>query len=259
MTTTIYDKLNKQVASDTRWSSYITLSDGKLYFVYIDNCSFEKIANKDHVVLVLAGNGELIAQWKEWWYNGMDLENLPPIDIDGKTVVSLMIVDKVNNDILFDTGEKKNVYCEDTKLVLSVFSGSGSIHAADCWDRNRCVKKAIITASNEDYFTSDSVKYVNFITGKSNLGVPNYNYDTIVNEMLDEGFIMDVRNSTAANDAGIRLNQHQIKDEVMELFANGKAVASAPFSDISEFKWNKTNKAKLVTAIGKVKQLEELV
>lgn len=258
MTTTIYDKLNKQVASDTRWSSRMTLSDGNQYLVYVDSCSFEKIANKPNTVLVLAGNGQLIAAWKEWWYNSMDTKNLPPTDIDGKNAVNLMIVDKVNNDVLFDAGQKKAVFCTDTSSVLSVFAGSGDVHAASCWYANRCVKTAITTASNKDYFTSDIVKYVDFTSGKSNLGTPDYNYGSIVTEMLDRGLIMNMTNSTAANDVGTPLNQHQIQQEVTNLFASGTAVASAPVPGISEFKWNDQNKAKLAIAIEKVKQLEQL-
>lgn len=257
MTTTIYDKFNKQVASDTRWSARVTLSDGEQYLVYVDTCSFEKIADKKNTALVLAGNGELIAQWKDWWYNSMDTTNLPPTDVNGKNEVNLMIVDKVNNDVLFDAGQKKAIFCTDSNSVLSVFAGSGDIHAASCWHVNRCVQTAITTASNKDYYTSDIVKYVDFTTGKSNLGVPDYNYDSIVTEMLDKGFIMNMAYSTAANDVGTPLSQHQIQQEVKDLFANGKAVASAPVPGISEFKWNEANKQKLISAIDRVKELEE--
>ncbi|EJL6267967.1 hypothetical protein NMR31_003292 [Vibrio cholerae] len=257
MTTTIYDKLNKQVASDTRWSVRVTLSDEQQYLVYVDTCCFEKIADKKNTTLVLAGNGKLIAQWKDWWYNSMDMAQLPPTDVNGKNEVNLMIIDKINNDVLFDAGQKKAIFCTESSSVLSVFAGSGDIHAASCWHMNRCVQTAIITASNKDYYTSHIVKYVDFTTGKSNLGAPNCNYDSIVTEMLDKGFIMKMTASTAANDVGTPLNQHQIHQEVKDLLLHGKAVASAPVPGISEFKWNEANKQKLGVAIDKVKELEQ--
>ena len=143
MTTTIYDTINKQVASDTRWSAKVTLSDGNDYFVYVDDSGFDKIADRENTVLVLAGNGPLIAKWKEWWHTSLDTNNLPETDINGENVVNLMIVDKSNNKILFDAGQKKALFCELSSVMLSVFAGSGDIHAASCWSLNRCVNTAI--------------------------------------------------------------------------------------------------------------------
>jgi len=107
LTTTIYDTINKKVASDTRWSVKVILSDKNEYFVYVDDSDFDKIADRENSVLVLAGNGKLIAKWKEWWYTSLDTDNLPETNIDGENVVNLMIVDKSNNKILFDAGQKR--------------------------------------------------------------------------------------------------------------------------------------------------------
>jgi hypothetical protein len=256
VTTTIYDRFNKQIASDTRWSARLTLSDKNTYLVYVDTCSFEKIADKENTALVLAGNGQLIAEWKDWWYNSMDTNNLPVTDVAGQNEVNLMIIDKINNEILFDAGQKKAIFCTDTSTALSIFAGSGDVHAASCWHANRCVQTAITTASEKDYFTSNVIKYVDFTTGQSNLGKPDCSYANIISEMLDKGFIMNMTNSTAANDVGTPISQHQINEEVKELLASGKAVASAPVPGLSEFKWNDANKQKLINAIDRVKELE---
>lgn len=258
MTTTIYDTVSKQVASDTRWSSKVTLSDGNDYFVYVDDSGFDKIADRENTVLVLAGNGPLIAKWKEWWYTSLDTNNLPETDIDGENVVNLMIVDKSNNEILFDAGQKKALFCELSSVMLSVFAGSGDIHAASCWSLNRCVNTAIVSASMLDYSTSSVVRYVDFTNGNSNISKMDYNYSSIVNAIMDRGFIMNLSESTAANDVGTPLNQHQIKDEINTLFTNGNAVASAPVPGMSTFKWSDKNKEKLVSAINKVKELENI-
>lgn len=258
MTTTIYDIVNKQVASDTRWSAKVTLSDGNDYFVYVDDSGFDKIADRENTVLVLAGNGPLIAKWKEWWYTSLDTSNLPETDIDGENVVNLMIVDKSNNKVLFDAGEKKALFCELSSLMLSVFAGSGDIHAASCWSLNRCVNTAIESASVLDYFTSSVVRYVDFTNGNTNISKMDYNYSSIVNAIMDRGFIMNLSESTAANDVGTPLNQHQIKEEINALFTTGNAVASAPVPGMSTFKWSNKNKEKLITAINKVKELENI-
>jgi len=94
--------------------------------------------------------------------------------------------------------------------MLSVFAGSGDVHAASCWSLNHCVKKAIGSASKLDYFTSNVVRYVDFANGKSNIPKKDYNYSSIVNAIMDRGFIMNLSESTAANDVGTPLNQHQI-------------------------------------------------
>ena len=258
MTTTIYDKVSKKVASDTRWSAKVTLSDKNDYFVYVDDSGFDKIADRENAVLVLAGNGPLIAKWKEWWYTSLDTNNLPQTDKDGENVVNLMIVDKTNNEILFDAGEKKALFCELSSIMLSVFAGSGDIHAASCWYSNRCVNTAIESASKLDYYTSNVVRYVEFTNGNSNISEMDYNYSSIVNAIMERGFIMNLSESTAANDVGTPLNQHQIKDEINTLFTTGSAVASAPVPGMSTFKWSDINKEKLVSAINKVKILENI-
>jgi hypothetical protein len=259
MTTTVYDLLSKSVASDTRWSASIILSDGVSYFVYIDDCSFEKIANRDNAVLVLAGCGKLIAEWKNWWYNSLDTDCIPNVeDASGQTAVSLMIIDKVSGVILFDAGQKKALYCKYTSQMLSVFAGSGDLYAASCWDVNRCPKKAIVSASNSDFFTSQIVKYVDFDSGKTNLLAPSYDYNEIVDAMLRRGFVMDMSKRPAANDVGVALSQNQIRDEVANLFASGKVTASAPVPGLSSFKWNDDYKQKFNSAINKVKELEGL-
>ncbi len=257
MTTTIYDKLSKQVASDTRWSVRLTLSDSYSYLVYVDDCSFEKIADRNKTVLVLAGNGPLIAKWKAWWYQSLDTDNLPPTNINGKNEVNLMIIDKSNNQILFDAGQKKSLCCPATNTVLSIFAGSGNIHAASCWLINRNIQKAIVSAAQLDYFTSDIVKFVDFTTGKSNIGEPDYNYDNIVNAILDRGLIMNMQQSTTPNDTGKALTQQQ-KAELAHLLATGQAVASAPVPGINEFQWTDEQKQKLTKAIDKVKALENI-
>jgi len=250
--------VSKKVASDTRWSAKVTLSDRNDYFVYVDDSGFDKIADRENTVLVLAGNGPLIAKWKEWWYTSLDTNNLPETDIDGENVVNLMIVDKSNNEILFDAGQKKALFCELSSIMLSVFAGSGDIHAASCWYSNRCVNTAIESASKLDYFTSNVVRYVDFTSGNSNISEMDYNYSSIVNAIMERGFIMNLSESTAANDVGTPLNQHQIKDEINTLFTTGNAVASAPVPGMSTFKWSDKNKEKLVTAINKVKVLENI-
>jgi len=258
LTTTIYDKVNKEVASDTRWSAVLKLSDNKDYIVYVDDCKFEKIADRNKAVLILAGDGRLIAEWKEWWCTSLDKKNLPETSIDQVTAISLLIIDKENNQILFDAGNKKAMYCDVSGSILSVFSGSGDVHAASCWYVNRCAKKSIVSASKLDYNTSNIVKSVEFISGNSNLAEIDYNYSSIVDALLDRGMIMNLQEVKETGFVGVPLNQAQMKEEVEQAFAKGSAVASAPVPGLSHFVWNEERTEKLMEAIDKVKELEEI-
>lgn len=259
MTTTIYDIYNKRVASDTRWSAKAKLSDGKTYFFYTDVAKFEKIANLENAVLILAGDGHLIAKWKYWWFNSLDTNNLPDTkDSSGKEAISLLIIDKENNKVLFDAGHKFLCFCKETDEVISVFSGSGNLHAAQCWNINRCSDQAIRTASQLDLHTSDIVKYVCFENGDNNIDQPNYDYKTIVDSMLTEGNFMEYNVETAANDIGAPLSKSKIHDEISQQLFNGDVVASAPAPGLSNFKWDDKNKAKFEAAIKRVKELESI-
>ncbi|QQX78532.1 hypothetical protein JK628_13170 [Shewanella sp. KX20019] len=257
MTTTVYDLESKKVASDTRWSIRTELSDGHEYIIYVDDCLFEKIADRESAVMVLAGQGNLIAQWKDWWYNSLDESNIPPVqDEKGVTAVSLMIIDKVTNSVLFDAGQKKALFCKFTSKMLSVFAGSGDLYAATCWDANRCSLTAVVSASKADYFTGPVTKYVSFESGESNLTGTCYDYKEIVEAILRGGYVMDLSKRPAANDVGVPLNTHQIQTEITDLIASGRVVASAPVPGLSSFEWNEEHKTKFTKAIQKVKQLE---
>ena len=259
MTTTIYDIYNKRVASDTRWSASATLSDGKKYFFYTDTSSFEKIANLKNVVLILAGDGKLIADWKHWWFNSLDTNNLPNTkNQSGKESVSLLVIDKINNKVLFDAGHKYLCFCKETDAIISVFSGSGNLYAAKCWDTNRCSEQAIKTAAQLDLFTSDMVKYVCFENGDNNIGEPNYDYQNIVESMLTEGYVMEINTKTAANDAGIPMSKSKVHEEISQQLFNGDIVASAPAPGLSNFKWDDENRSKFESAINQVKVLEAI-
>lgn len=258
VTTTVYDIDGRQVSSDTRWSANLVLSDGKKYVAYVDDCEFEKIADLTNSVLVLAGNGVLIAQWKKWWYTSRDPKTLPPTDINGQNVISLLIIDKLKDEIIFDAGNKKAMFCYETERVISVFSGSGDIHAASCWDLNRCAKKAIETASNADIYTSNIVRFVDFNSGETNLEHTEFNYQCIVDAIMERGFVVNISTSPAANEVGVPLSQDKVSKEIKEMLASGKAVASAPVPGIGKFQWNQEQKDKLAKAIERVNELESM-
>lgn len=250
MTTTIYDRHNRLVATDTRWSLSYPVGKPE-YLIFVDDCEFEKIADLENASMILAGDGRLIAKWKQWWYESLDEDNLPPTDIGGKNSIVLLIIDKVNNCIIFDCGQKLCYTCTETNEIQAVFSGSGGHFAANCWIQNSCARTAIETASLHDMCTSNVVKFIDFVSKKTNVGDPSFDYNVIVNSIIQGGYIMALPQSQP-----VRLKESPLAEEIHDLLAKGDLVASAPSPKLNTFTWGEKEKGRLRAAIKTVKKLE---
>ena len=252
MTTTAYDSVARMVASDTRWSAQISIDD-KTLFVFTDESEFTKIADLENASMVLAGNGLLIAEWKKWWYTSLDEDSMPDVLVGGINAISILIIDKKNNKIIFDAGQFATNFCTDSQKILSVFSGSGRNIAASCWYQNRCSTTAIITASKEDHQTSDKVIWVDFVKQNSNITKHVYDFSEIIRAITENGYIME--KATQMNVTPIQ--GHPLGEKVKQAFTSGEAVASAPVPGLSSFVWTDERMTKLKDAIKTVKRLHE--
>jgi len=252
MTTTAYDSVTKMVASDTRWSAEIVIDDQTL-FVFTDDSEFTKIADLENASMVLAGNGLLIAEWKKWWYTSLDENSMPDVLINGINSISILIIDKKNNKIIFDAGQFSINLCVESQRILSVFSGSGKNIAASCWDQNRCPVTAIITASKGDRHTGEKVIWVDFVKQCSNITKHVYDISEIVRAITENGYIMDKATQMIITP----IQSHPLGEKVTQAFASGEAVASAPVPGLSSFVWTDERMTKLKEAIKTVKRLHE--
>jgi len=66
-----------------------------------------------------------------------------------------------------------NVYYEanhDIPLDGVSFAGTGSYAAAECWQQNRCAKRAVESAKTSDQYTGGPVRFVNVRSSENNLG-----------------------------------------------------------------------------------------
>lgn len=252
MTTTVYDRDNKVIAADTRWSVVMTV-DSKHYLVYTDDSVFEKIADRNNASMVMAGNGKLIADWKQWWFESLDPNSMPDFEVDGKAAIVLLIIDKTKNSWIFDIGEKIASICSETKEINAVFSGSGSASAANCWSENRCAKTAVVSASVKDVCTGEKVRYVDFEADETNIESKSYDYEDIVTSLIHGGYIMEMPENQA-----VPLKEHPLAAEVSEALASGQAVACAPTPALKDFVWDAKRKEELKQAIYEVRELEGL-
>ncbi|EGR3070258.1 hypothetical protein DMW20_11905 [Vibrio parahaemolyticus] len=249
MTTTVCDLVNQIITADTRWSCEINYEDGRRALVYSDDTGFDKISILGHFALVMAGDGRLIAEWKSWWLAGAK-DKQPETEKDGKNKVNIAIIDMKKNAPIFDAGQKQVLYCVHSNEIKAFTSGSGGPFAAADLLENGCAKKAIRHASNNDYYTSDVVSFACYKSGENNLKQIT-DYQEIVNGILDRGYIMQLQ-TTKPSDQGIKLCDHPDRDAIATLFAEGKAVASAPVPGIGAFEWTADTKSKFEAAISEV-------
>lgn len=248
MTTTVYDLLAKVVTSDTRWSIDLTESQPPVV-VYVDKTDFAKISDRYEHVLVLAGFGPLIAEWKRWWVESLDEENTPDFEINGIAAVAVLIVDKVQNKVLTKLGPFHANRCGETSRLLSAFSGSGGIHAAKYWQMHQCAWASIVDASEKDVFTSEFVNFVDFDSNTTNIEINSHNYADITSALIERGFVMDVNTKKS-----VPLSQSALAATITAKIQSGAVFASAPMPGLSEFKWTTEKKDEFKAAIRSIKQ-----
>lgn len=253
MTTTIYDRFNRLVLTDTRWSVGPVKIGDVIYLIFVDDCDFEKIANRENAVMILAGNGQLIADWKKWWFESLDPEDMPETEVDGKNGISLIIIDKVNNEVIHDCGMKIAYKCINTSDLKAAFTGSGGKAAAENWTVTQCSRTALTAAATIDPFTSDIHKYVDFNSGKTNVKDPIYDYTSIIESIIQGGYIMTLNEKDI-----VKLSESPLAETIKLALASGDLAASAPSPSVSDTEWTPEKKESLRAAIREVRKLEGL-
>lgn len=250
MTTTVYDRVNRLVASDSRWSVDLTPKGYDGHVLYIDDTGFGKIADRNDFVMTLAGSGHLIELWKKWWAGDLS-EQEPPVVLPTGQSVCLHIVKKSTNEVMFDKGNMLAVTCPDPYDLQAVFSGSGCGVAAQNWMTCHCARAAIEEAKKNDPFTGGSVRYVDFTSSKSDLEL---NVDTIaeVNEaLLMRGLIMDTKNPHVPH---VSISAQEVAD-VRQMLVNGSITPCAPVG-LPTQDWDDSSKRRLSAAINRIREEE---
>nr|WP_294864393.1 hypothetical protein [uncultured Pseudogulbenkiania sp.] len=241
MTTNVFDKSAVTVATDSRWSFRI---QGHA-ICYVDDTGFDKIFvdKSSDFAASFAGNAGLIESWKEWLDTDMSTQS-PPVFANGVSI-SVCIVDK-NGDPLFY--ENQDIH----HLDGSLFAGSGSLHAYECWKQNKSATKAVESAKILDCYSGGSVVSVDFPNGKHNV-VNNATLKDVSASFLQKGFVMYLNNNAtqpvefktaAANDP---LLQQAAKD-----LSAGNVQVSAPYDSMYQ-DWSDDSKAALGEALKKLK------
>jgi len=255
MTTTVYDYNRRILASDSRWSAVFTSTDGD-YLIYADDTGFHKIAIRPGASLILAGDGQLISEWKRWWQQPtINSDNMPEVALSEIRLVSVMLITN-EGDILFDAGPKMVLVDTQTQGYVGIFSGSGKDYAAECFDRNRCFRTAVETAKRLDVCSGGTIMFSDISTGDHNLHDENYDYNSVITAIHDRGMIMKINNlNMSANDPVTNLSAHHDADSIKKALKSGSIRACAPSGD-SQFRWTESRINRLKSAIDRVAEIE---
>lgn len=245
MTTIVIDKKRKIVASDSRWS----LSRGDLIF-YVDDTGFDKIADRFQASIVCCGDGKLIEAWRDWFLRpAINTALLPPterMENDQCLSISINMVSKPDCRILFSRGWTLNYENE------GMFSGSGAVHAKDCFSVNRCAKTAVHSASLKDPATGGETKYVEIETNRHNLSASKGTLAHAHEELLKRGMVMNTRTN---NVTPISKLPPDISGTVSAI-SNGDVSLSAP-TGLPHAPWSDAEKLELRKAMEQLAESEK--
>jgi hypothetical protein len=238
MTTNVYDGTAGMVATDSRWSQ----TWGEFFF-YIDDSGFDKLEIVGDFVLMFAGRGEGIRDWKIWLHSGPTGSQGQPAH-DGISVCMIRVTDKAvtfcaGQDIVKDGGH---------------FAGTGSHFAYSCWSANKDARRAVETAKVMDFCTGGEVKYFDLTTRAHNLHyIGQQDYAGMLRALNNRGTIMSikaeakeparftVKQAAASNDAKLR--------EVAAKVASGDIRPEAP-CDSMHTPWTEDQKKAFNVALG---------
>ena len=250
MTTTVYDRVNALVATDSRWSVDLSTHGYDGHILYIDDTGFGKLAPRNDFVMLLAGDGLLIQLWKHWWRGDLSQQE-PPVVLPTGQSVNLHIVKKSTNEVIFDKGQKLVVKNNETEELFAVFTGSGCGAAAQNWMYSHCARSAIEESKKLDPYTGGTVRFLDF---RTNASLVEDSVSTIseVNEaLLQRGLIMDTKNPHSPH---VSISAQEVA-EVRQMLVSGSITPCAPVGQRTQ-DWDDNSKLRLANAIQRIREEE---
>lgn len=262
MTTNVYDRVASKITSDTRWSADFIHEDGEHYLVYIDDVDFDKIAQNQHLAILMAGDSYLIDCWKKWLSDpAFDGTNRPYVKRNLKsgeqTAVHLCVICKDTKVILFACGTIYSLPQGSISDFDAIFLGSGGNYALSCWANNRCSITATESAKKDDIYSGGQVKFIDLLSGISNLAHNQRTCEQMTEQLKEKGMIMNKTTKKITTLKDFREGNFTGFDSVMD----GSNPLSAPTP--CDFKWDLESEAELDSALSdltkKIKQQDNLL
>jgi len=245
MTTNVYDLTAGLLTSDSRWSCELEND----WIAFVDNTGCNKIVFDDELAMLFAGDIDIIELWKCWIANGRKGTHPPVDDSMSGDSISVIIVDISDGGVVFETDYLLKSIAPSFS-VEAVYSGTGGTYAKNCWQENRCAKRAVETAMRSDIFSGGDVLHYCRNSLTTNVPTPIQSED--VNRLMKErGYMQKNIGSQAVliRDAANDLSNpelHSLATKVM----SGKVKLSAPFPGMNQ-PWTNEKKAELNTVLNK--------
>lgn len=218
MTTNAIDRMNKIVASDSRWS--VVIDANRL--AYVDDTGFDKLSNRQFHAMVFAGDGVLIERWKNWFAQPeLDIDNMPPVQrLENNVLLTLCasLVAKPDCAVMFHSGWWLH------HREHASFSGSGATFACDCYMVNGCGRTAISSAAARDPATGGALKFIELASETNNLSDSGATLQDAINQLQQRGFVMDTNNGSVTSIRDIQAST----TEVLRALASGERSVTAP-------------------------------
>lgn len=245
MTTSVFCRVKKIIASDSRWSCLLTPN----HLAYVDNTGFDKLADRKLHSMVFAGDGPLIAQWKQWFeapaLNFMAMPNVHRLVGNKLESLSVCLLKKSDCKVMFTSGWWLD-HGENAR-----FTGSGAVPAKDCYVINGCSKTAITSAGGSDPATGGEIKFVELDTGSNNLSVLKATLEEATRSLHERGFVMDMTTKVVTPFRDLK----QDLSAALSALEKGEISISAP-TGLPTRCWSESEQAELRKALEEVAREE---
>jgi hypothetical protein len=246
MTTNVFDGPARIVATDSRWSWPVI--DGR-WFVYLDDTGFDKIQVLNDLVVMYAGDGQLVQAWRDYFADeARELAAQPTATKE----VCVCVVDAETGVFVKSAGGDYEVF-ED-----SLFGGTGGGYARKCWATNRKATRAVETAKAEDRSSGGEVKYVDIVNKDGNVK-PVYPSELVTIQSVNlalykRGVVMDLRKNVTVGGEAVPFElaaaAHAELAEFGQQVVAGQVSPSAPFAGMNR-EWTTAEKEGLNDALRK--------
>lgn len=214
--------------------------------MYLDDTGYEKLVIHKKKVLMFAGFGKVIQQWKDWIFSDpIDASGMPP-----HKGMAVCMVDAETQNVDFHAHQdivSDGVHC----------AGSGARPAYGCWLLNKCAKTAVETAKKQDFCSGGEVKYFDFRSGENNASNPfaaQMTIDEVDKAINQRGVVMKINVPglgnppfAFANGANDDESEAAVK-EIRSKIASGELSANAPCDGMYN-DWSEENKIKFNKAL----------
>jgi len=176
------------------------------------------------------------------------LLNTPPLNRyeNGEAFdIVFNVVTPVGGIVYHTVGDNSLAFKEEAK-----FAGSGAPFAFECYSRNRCVKKSIESAMNDDLCTGGTVVFVELSTGNHNLNGHTATLADAESALLSKGTVMNHKTKDTYN-----YSEFVAKQAATGSKLKSSASLSAP-TGAPAYIWSEQEKAELMKAFKLVVGLE---